>query len=115
MAALQLFGRKKDRETQRGERWLKERRFDFHFIDVDQKPPSPGELDGMARAAGGHQALIDAGSAEFKTGGWAHRTFDAREELLEHPALLKVPILRSAPRAFVGFDEAGWKAFVGAK
>jgi arsenate reductase (glutaredoxin) len=115
MAALQLFGRKKDRETQRGERWLKERRVEFHFIDVELKIPSPGELDSIARAVGGHQALIDTASKEYQSGGWAHRAFDAREELLAHPDLLKVPILRAAPKATAGFDEKAWKLLVGAK
>jgi arsenate reductase-like glutaredoxin family protein len=115
MAALQLFGRKKNRETQKGERWLKEHRIDFHFIDLDQKPLSPGELDGIARTVGGHQALIDVDSNEYRNGGWAHRSFDVREELLAHPALVQVPILRAAPKAIVGFDEMAWKLFVGTK
>ncbi len=115
MAALQLFGRKKDRETQRAERWLKERRIDFHFIDLDQKPLSPAELDSIARSTGGHQTLIDKASAEYKNGGWAHRSFDPRDELLDHPELLKTPILRRTPEAALGFDEAVWKSLLGAK
>lgn len=115
MAVLQLFGRKKDRETQRGERWLKERRIDFSFVDLEQKTLSPGELDSIARASGGHGALVDIEGVEYKKGGWAHRTFDPREELLEHPGLLKVPVLRQAPKAVVGFEEAAWKALTGAK
>ena len=108
MAALQLFGRPKDRETQKGERWLKERRIPFHFVDL-AKALSPGELDSIARAVGGHERLIDETSAAYKAGGWAHRAFDVREELLEHPELVRTPILRAAPRAVVGFDEASWK------
>lgn len=110
MAVLQLFGRRKDRETQRAERWLKERRIAFSFVDLDQKALSPGELDSIARGAGGHAALVDPQSAEYKAGGWAHRAFDAREELLAHPGLVRVPVLRLAPKAVVGFDEAAWKA-----
>jgi len=113
MAVLQLFGRKKDRETQRAERWLKERRIVFSFVDLDQKPLSPGELDSIARAAGGIEGLVDKGSAAYKNGGWAHRAFDPREELLAHPELVKVPVLRRAPQAVAGFDEAAWKALAG--
>ena len=113
MAALQLFGRKKDRQTQRAERWLKERRIAFSFVDLEQKALSPGELDSVARGAGGHGALIDTDSPAYRNGGWAHRSFDPREELMEHPELVRVPILRLAPRAVVGFDEASWKALAG--
>lgn len=115
MAVLQLFGRKKDRETQRAERWLKERRIEFSFVDLDQKALSPGELDSIARATGGHDALVDTTGAEYKSGGWAHRDFDPREELLEHPGLVRTPILRRAPQALVGFNEAAWKTLAGAK
>jgi len=115
MAALQLFGRRKNRETQRAERWLKERRIEFHFVDLDEKTLSPGELDSIARSVGGHETLIDSGSAEYLKGGWAHRNFDAREELLAHPALLKLPILRAAPKAVAGFSEAAWKSLTEAK
>jgi len=112
MATLQLIGRKKDRETQKGERWLKERRIAFGFVDLDVKPLSPGELDSVARAVGGHEALWDTQGAAYQKGGWAHRAFDARDELLEHPELLKTPILRLAPKAVVGWDEAAWKALI---
>lgn len=115
MAALQLFGRKKDRETQRADRWLKERRVEFSFVDLDQKTLSPGELDSIARAVGGFDVLVDTGGSEYRKGGWAHRSFDAREELLAHPGLLRTPILRLAPKAAVGFEEAAWKTLAGSK
>lgn len=113
MAALQLFGRKKDRDTQKGQRWLAERRIAFSFVDLEVKALSPGELDSIARAAGGHAALVDTNGAEYKKGGWAHRAYDAKEELLDHPALVRTPILRLGPKAVVGFDEAAWKALAG--
>jgi arsenate reductase-like glutaredoxin family protein len=111
--ALQLFGRKKDRETQKGQRWLKERNIPFSFVDLDEKPLSPGELDSIARAAGGHEKVVDTEGGAFRNGGWAHRAFDAREELLEHPELVRAPILRASPKAVIGFDEPRWKELAG--
>lgn len=110
MATLQLFGRKKDRETQKGQRWLAERRIVFSFVDLDAKALAPGELDSIARAAGGPEALVDTQGAEYKKGGWAHRAYDPREELLDHPGLVRTPILRLGSKAVVGFDEVAWKA-----
>lgn len=109
MAGLQLFGRKKDRGSQRGQRWLQERRIAFAFIDLDSKPLSPGELDSISRAAGGPQALVDTESPQYKNEGWAHRAFEPREELLAHPGLVRSPILRRGTQAVVGFDERAWK------
>lgn len=111
MAGLQLFGRKKCRETQKAERWLKERRKDFHFIDLDMKPLSPGELDSVAQAIGSYQKLMDESCAEFVKRGLKFMDYDPREELLAHPALIKTPILRKAPQALVGFDEKAFLTF----
>jgi len=115
MVNLQLFGRKKDRETQKAERWLKERRVAYSFVDVDMKPPSRSESQSIAQAAGGHEHLVDTQGAAFAKGGWAHRVFDPQTELEEHPELLKTPILRQGPRAVVGFLEADWKTLVGGR
>jgi arsenate reductase-like glutaredoxin family protein len=112
VAALQLYGRKKCRETQKGERWLKERRVEFHFIDLDVKAPGPAELDSMARANGGVEVLVDTTAALYKKKGYAYLEVDLRSELLEHPELIRTPILRKAPAAQLGFDEARWKALV---
>lgn len=113
MAGLQLFGLRKDRATQRGQRWLQERRIEFHFIDLGVKPLSPSELESLARAAGGAEKLVDRGSDAFRRGGWEHRIFDPADEVPRHPELLILPILRRAPRAVIGFDEAAWKALAG--
>lgn len=109
MASLQLFGRRKCRQTQKAERWLKERRWDYHFIDLDAKPLSPGELDSVARAVGSYNCLIDETSPVFQKKGLKFMDFDAREELLENPGILRTPILRRSPKAVVGFDEISYQ------
>jgi len=113
-SALQLYGRKKCRETQKGQRWLKERGVEFHFTDLDTKALAPAELDSLARALGGVEALVDTQSALYKDMGYSYREVDLRTELLEHPKLLKTPLLRKAPSAVLGFNEIAWRTFTGA-
>ncbi|MEI8095949.1 MAG: ArsC/Spx/MgsR family protein [Spirochaetales bacterium] len=108
--ALQLYGRKKCRETQKGQRWLQERRLAFHFLDLDVKAPGPAELDSLGRAVGGLEALLDTQSDYYRKHGYAHLEFDLRAELLEHPQLLRTPVLRRSPQAVLGFEPDSWSS-----
>ena len=101
---MQIFGTKKCKATQKAERYLKERGISYQFIDLTQKAMSPRELDSAAQAVGSHQDLVDETSKLFQKRGMAWMEYDAREELLEHPELLRTPIIRSVPDACVGFD-----------
>ena len=101
---VQLFVRKSDRECQKAERWLKERRKIFVRIDVGIKPPSAAELESAVRSfQGDWNALLDTTGNAWKKGGFSWKVFDPKTELLEHPELLKLPILRSSNRVVVGF------------
>lgn len=106
---VQLFGTKKSNETKKVERFLKERNIDFQFVDVSTKAPAPKELDALAGAAGGHDELIDPGSKSFRKRGMQYMEFDAREELLEDPTLMRVPAIRCDGGTAVEPDEATLK------
>jgi arsenate reductase-like glutaredoxin family protein len=73
-------------------------------------------LDDIARAAGGHDALLDVESKAAASRGLKYMDFDAREELLRDALLLKTPIVRPGKgKASVGIDEIAWKEFAAAK
>jgi arsenate reductase-like glutaredoxin family protein len=42
---IQIFGTKKCRDTQKTERYFKERRIPYHFVDLTERGLSKGELD----------------------------------------------------------------------
>ncbi len=102
---IQVFGTKKCRDTQKALRFFKERNIDVQFRDMEIKPPSPGELDGMASSLG-FEALIDIEGQAAKKKGLSFMDYDAREELLLHPELYKTPLIRPGKgRVVLGFDE----------
>jgi arsenate reductase (glutaredoxin) len=112
MAAIQIFGTKKCRDTQKALRFFKDRGIEIQFRDIEEKAPSPGELDDVARAVGGYAALIDLDGRAATARGLAHMDYDPREELLRSPLLLKTPVIRQGKgRAVVGVDEKAWKDF----
>ncbi|MBR3235023.1 MAG: ArsC family transcriptional regulator, partial [Atopobiaceae bacterium] len=56
---IQIFGTKKSSDTRKAERWFKERRIKFQYVNLAEKEISKGELRSVAQACGGLQALID--------------------------------------------------------
>lgn len=110
---IQVFGTKKCRDTQKALRFFKERGVQIQFRDIGEKAaPSPGELDDMAAALGGYGALLDLKGRAAAARGLAHMDYDAREELLADPALLRTPLVRAGRgRAAAGPDEKAWKEF----
>jgi arsenate reductase (glutaredoxin) len=112
---LQIFGTRKCKETRVAERFFKERRVPFQFIDISQKGLSPGELRKVAAAVGGVDKLIDRDGKRYVDRGlkYAAPTGPRIEQaLLDDPLLLRTPIVRSADRATVGPALATWTAWL---
>ena len=50
---IQIFGAKKSFDTKKAERYFKERRIKYQYIDMAEKGLSKGELTSVAQAVGG--------------------------------------------------------------
>ncbi len=61
---IQIFGTKKSNDTKKAQRFYKERRIKFQFIDMNEKGMSKGELQSVIAAVGGIDALIDTKSKD---------------------------------------------------
>ena len=55
ICSIQIFGTKKSFDTKKAQRYFKERRIKFQFIDLKEKEMSKGELQSVMRAGGGHR------------------------------------------------------------
>jgi arsenate reductase (glutaredoxin) len=111
---IQIFGVKNSTATRAAERFFKERRMAFQFVDLKKKPMAPGEIRRFVERFGLDQLLDSEGSAYIDSGLKYLKMPEA--ELMERiegdPKLLKLPLVRSANRLSVGNDEAGWKAML---
>ena len=45
--SLQIFGTKKCKSTRKAEMFFKERNIDYHFVNIQEKPMSKGELESV--------------------------------------------------------------------
>jgi arsenate reductase-like glutaredoxin family protein len=105
---IQIIGTKKCKETQKAERYFKERRVPFHFKDLNEKGLSKGEFENISRIIPLDE-LIDKHSKRFTDRGMQFMVFDIEEELLNDPLLLKTPIVRNEKLATVGYVPDIWK------
>ena len=103
---LQIIGTKKSRECAKAERFAKERRIPYQFIDITQRNLSEKEWKSVLSSVSDPDSLIDKSSAYYKKNGYEWREYDAAEELIMHPELLTLPVLRRDGRAVAGFDHS---------
>ena len=110
---IQIFGTKKSFDTKKAQRYFKERRVKFQFVDLKEKGLSKGELESFARAAGGIDALIDLSAKDADTVALvrylgADQKFD---KVLENQQILREPIVRNGRQATVGYQPDVWKGW----
>jgi arsenate reductase-like glutaredoxin family protein len=114
---VQVFGVRKSAATRAALRFFAERRIKTHFVDLDERVASPGELRRFAQRFG-VETLLDRASRRFADLGLAHaRLADERwiEKLAAEPLLLRLPLVRWQQRVTVGAAEAEWKAWMEAE
>ncbi len=111
---VQIFGVKKSSDTRKALRFFSERRIKTHFVDLDERAASLGELRRFVQKFG-IDRLIDRDSKRFAELGLAHaRLSDDRwmEKLLDGPLLLKMPLVRNGNALTIGAAEADWKGWI---
>jgi arsenate reductase len=106
-----IIGTKKCKESQKAERFFKERRIPFHFRDLNEKSLTKGELENIVRAIP-LEDLIDKEGKRYKDRGMQFMVFDIEEELLSDPLLLKTPIVRNERLVTVGYQPEVWKVWI---
>lgn len=106
---VQIFGVKKCFDTQKAERYFKERRIKYQFVDLNQKEISKGELESL-KASIGINNLINPKAKEYnKLNLGSIRSNEVKQDiLLKNAKLYKTPIVRNGKQATVGFEPMIW-------
>lgn len=111
---VQVFGTRKSADTRKALRFFSERRVTTHFVDVLERPPSPGELRRFVERFG-VATLVDRQSRRFAELGLAQavRSDDWWiQRLSEEPLLLRFPLVRCGQQVTVGHEEGVWRSWV---
>ena len=112
----QIFGFRDCPATRKAQRFFSERRIAVHFVDLDERPASRGELRRFAERFG-PAALIDKEGARYKALG-LRVAGDSPQRLLDRaltePRLLRTPLVRNGGKVTVGHVADDWQAWVDA-
>jgi arsenate reductase (glutaredoxin) len=106
---IQIFGSKKCFDTKKAERYFKERKIKYQFIDIVDKGLSKGELNSV-KSAVGLKELINTSSKEYDRLNMQYLGVGscAEEVLLNNPKLFVTPIIRNSKQATVGYKPDIW-------
>lgn len=112
---VQIFGIRKSADTRKALRFFAERRVKTHFVDLQERPASPGELQRFAHRFG-VGALVDRQSRRFADLGLAAAQLsDDRwlEKLVAEPLLLRMPLARHGSQLTIGDAVETWRSWTG--
>jgi arsenate reductase len=113
---VQVFGVKKSVDTRKALRFFAERRVKTHFVDLDERAASPGELRRFVQKFG-IDRLIDKESKRYEELGLRHARYSDDtwfDKLVDEPLLLRMPLVRNGNALTVGLAEQDWKAWAAA-
>ena len=107
---IQIFGKSKCFETKKAERWFKERRIKYQYIDLLKYGMSAGEFRSVKNAIGFDRLLDEnaPGAEDVKYLAYAE---DREEKLLENQKLIRTPVVRNGKQATVGYCPDVWKTW----
>jgi arsenate reductase len=108
---VQIFGIKRSADTRKALRFFAERRVKTHFVDLEERPASPGELNRFAQKFGA-EALVNRQSRRFADLGLGTaRLSNDRwvEKLALEPLLLRMPLVRYGQQLTVGDATDTWR------
>lgn len=110
---IQVFGTKKSFDTKKAQRWFKERRIKFQFVDLREKEMSKGELRSVCQAVGGIDALLDPKARDEDALALVQHLAESQrfDKLLENQQLLREPVVRNGRQATVGYCPDVWGAW----
>ena len=107
---IQIFGKSKCFDTKKAERYFKERRIKYQYIDLNRYGISRGELQSVKNAVG-LEDLIDEKHPDAALLSYLASPEAKLDKLFDDPTLLRTPIVRNGKQATVGYQPEVWKTW----
>lgn len=107
---IQIFGKSKCFDTKKAERYFKERRIKYQFIDLLRYGLSGKEFDAVLRGVGGIDNLIDW-TSKNETITLMKYMDDVRakeDKVFDSPELMRTPIVRNGKAVTLGYCPEIW-------
>lgn len=117
---IQIFGTNKNFDVKTAQRFFKERRIQFQFVDLKEKEMSRGEfdsvVDAIAREAGSRadaiEVMTDTKSKDYASIAYLDDSEKADKLFENQLKLLKQPVCRNGKMsATVGLAQKTWETW----
>ena len=107
---IQIFGKSKCFDTKKAERYFKERRIKYQYIDLMKYGLSGKEFDAVLRGVGGVDNLInwEGNSQEITNMKYMDDKIAKEDKVFDDPSLMRTPIVRNGKLATVGYCPEIW-------
>ena len=107
---IQIFGVSKCFDTKKAERYFKERRIKYQFVDLKRYGLSGKEFDSVLRAVGGIDQLInwDSKSETITLMKYMDDKRAKEDKVFDDPTLMKTPIVRNGKKVTIGYCPEIW-------
>lgn len=110
---IQIFGTKKCFDTKKAERYFKERKIKYQFIDLNEKPMSKGELTSVLKSVTIND-LINVKSKDYVKLNFSNiRSAEIKTELLlKNQKVMNTPVVRNGKEATIGYSIETWNKLI---
>ena len=105
---IQIFGKSKCFDTKKAERYFKERRIKYQYIDILKYGMSRGELKSVCSAPG-MDVIVNREDQDYPLFQYLASDEAKMDKLYEIPELIQTPIVRNGKKATVGYCPETWK------
>ena len=107
---IQIIGKNKCFDTKKAERYFKERRIKYQYIDLNRYGLSGKEFDSVLRGVGGIDQLIDWDNKSDSVTMMKYMDDPRAKEdkVYDDPSLMRTPIVRNGKQVTVGFCPEEW-------
>ena len=107
---IQIYGKSKCFDTKKAERYFKERRIKYQYIDLMRYGLSGKEFDTVLRAVGGIDKLIDwdGKSEQITLMRYMDDVVAKEDKVFDDPSLMRTPIVRNGKQVTLGYCPEIW-------
>ena len=107
---IQIFGKSKCFDTKKAERYFKERRIKYQYVDLLRFGLSGKEFDAVLRGLGGIDKLVDWDSKyeEITIMKYMDDVRGKEDKVFDEPKLMRTPIVRNGKYVTVGYCPEVW-------
>lgn len=108
---IQIFGKSKCFDTKKAERYFKERRIKYQYVELLRYGLSGKEFDAVLRGVGGIENLIDwnSKSPEITLMRYMEDRVAKEDKVFDDPSLMRTPIVRNGKLVTVGYCPEIWE------